>query len=124
MCVDIHSRVQDESLCLVYKGRSSDKESLKKAYKILNTEYSCPYIYIEQDDTFWIYCGTRNLRRQFLRWVLAKELNCGVEKACWLTGMEDDSGNELLTKQFKAIEKEFEKEKIDKQAKNKTNEYS
>ena len=121
MCVDIHSRVQDESLCLVYEGRSSDEESLKKAYKILNTEYSGPYIYIEQDDTFWIYCGTRNLRRQFLRWVLAKELNCGEEKACWLTGMEDDSGNELLTKQFEKIEKAFEE---DKQVKNKTNEYS
>lgn len=121
MCVDIHSRVQDESLCLVYEGRSSDEESLKKAYKILNTEYSGPYIYIEQDDTFWIYCGTRNLRRQFLRWVLAKELNCGEEKACWLTGMEDDSGNELLAKQFEKIEKAFEE---DKQVKNKTNEYS
>jgi diadenosine tetraphosphate (Ap4A) HIT family hydrolase len=121
ICVDIHTRVQDESLCLVYRGSPSNEKSLKGAYKILNTEYSGPYIYIEQDDTFWIYCGTRNLRRQFLRWVLAKELNCGEEKACWLTGMEDDFGNELLTKQFEKIEKAFEE---DKQVKNKTNEYS
>ncbi|MCD4741352.1 MAG: hypothetical protein K8R67_02555 [Desulfobacteraceae bacterium] len=108
MPVNIHSKVKDESLCLVYNG-PSDKTSLKHAYAMLNREYLGPYIYIEQNDNIWIYCGTRNLRRQFLRWALAKALNCAEEKACWVTAMEKESSNEFLKQKFAEIKREFEK---------------